>query len=299
MVDQDPHPDLHTDSDPDREWASWLVGLLKSAAERLDVHLLDAPSPGLRGRTVGARVSDGQREWWLRVVTEPAGWAFGPAWTGNTDANQLTKVPHPRMEAITEWDEPEVGRRARAELMTLAPGAPVSPELALRAPARLDKPWWRQLRRSLDVLAGQPTQRVCLDPELLVRRILAAFGVTIDPHGLSWTTAHGDLHWANLTSPGCWILDWESWGSAPAGYDAALLHAASLLEPDTATRVHDTFADLLDGSAGAVAQLAAAAKLLRLVEHGDHPDLAAPLHRQARAVAATYLGHPASVRTTL
>lgn len=294
MANQDPHPDSpHTDSDPDHEWTNWLAGLLTSAAKRLDVHLLDTPAPGLRGRTVGARVSDGQSEWWLRVVTEPAGWAFGPAWTGNIDANQLTDVPHPLVETVTEWDESEVGRRARAELMTLAPGPPVSPELVLRAPARLDESWWRQLRRSLDALAGQSTERVCLDPELLGRRILAAFGVTIDPDTVSWSTAHGDLHWANLTNPGCWILDWESWGAAPAGYDAALLHAASLLEPDTAARVHDTFADLLAGPAGAVAQLAAAAKLLRLVEHGDHPDLAAPLHRHARAVAATYLGLPA------
>jgi hypothetical protein len=43
-------------------------------------------------------------------------------------------------------------------------------------------------------------------------------------------------------------------------------------------RLHAAFADLLDTPAGRIAQLAAAAKLLRLVEQGDHPEFATPLH---------------------
>jgi hypothetical protein len=280
-------------ADADREWTNWLVGLLKAAAARFDVHLVDQPAPGLRGRTIGAHATDGLGDWWVRVVTELAGWGYGPAWTGNADANQIAGVPHPRVENCAEWDEPEAGRRVRAELLTLAPGSTIASEIVLRAPVRLDEAWWRQLRDSLHALAGQPTDRVCLEPDLLARRILAAFGVAIEPGALTWTTAHGDLHWANLTNPGCWLLDWESWGTAPAGYDAALLHAASLLEPATATRVYATFADVLDGPAGAVAQLAAAAKLLGLVEYGDHPDLAVPLHRYARSLVATYFDQPA------
>lgn len=172
--------------------------------------------------------------------------------------------------------------------MTLAPGPAVAADMVLRNPVDLDDAWWAKLRTSLDALADHPTDRVCLDTTLLQRRLLAAFGVTIDPGALSWSTAHGDLHWANLTTPGCWLLDWESWGSAPAGYDAALLHGASLTQPDIAERVYDTFADILTGPGGAVAQLAAAAKLLRLVEYGDHPDLAVPLHRHTRTILVTY-----------
>jgi hypothetical protein len=131
---------------------------------------------------------------------------------------------------------------------------------------------------------------VCLDQEFLARRILAAFGVTIELSDISWTTAHGDLHWANLMAPECWLLDWESWGSAPTGYDAALIYCTSLLEPGTAEAAHHTFADLLDSPAGIIAQLAAAAKLLRHVEDGDHPDLALVLHTYVRRLLSLRRG---------
>ncbi|MCX4625107.1 hypothetical protein ACPCIZ_30920 [Streptomyces cellulosae] len=43
-----------------------------------------------------------------------------------------------------------------------------------------------------------------------------------------WTTAHADVHWANLTEP-LRLLDWEGWGQAPEGFGAATLYAYSLL----------------------------------------------------------------------
>ncbi|HEU0086296.1 MAG TPA: hypothetical protein VFQ77_01360 [Pseudonocardiaceae bacterium] len=93
----------------------------------------------------------------------------------------------------------------------------------------LATPTWSELHGSLDALATHSTDRVCLDEQLVSRRLLAAFGVEVNPGSLTWSTAHGDLHWANLTAPRCWLLDWESWGSVPSGYDAALLLCASLL----------------------------------------------------------------------
>lgn len=122
------------------------------------------------------------------------------------------------------------------------------------------------------------------------RRLLATFGVQIDPAQLEWTTAHGDVHWANVTAPRCWLLDWESWGRAPAGYDAALLLGTSLLQPETAARVRTVFSDVLDIPGGQLAQLLAAAKLLSLVEYGDHPELAIPLHRHTRTIVDQLTG---------
>lgn len=43
-----------------------------------------------------------------------------------------------------------------------------------------------------------------------------------------WTTTHADLNWANMTGPDFWILDWEDWGRAPRGLDAANLWFSSL-----------------------------------------------------------------------
>lgn len=46
------------------------------------------------------------------------------------------------------------------------------------------------------------------------------------------------MNWANLTSPGCWILDWEDHGLAPRGLDAATLWINSLTVPTLAERVY-------------------------------------------------------------
>lgn len=266
----------------DDGWLAWLHELLKSGAKLLGVDLAGEPVSGLRDRSVGCPVTTPKGERWMRVITEPAPWAYGPAWTGNSDASTITGVRKPAVLDFAEWDESD--RRVRAELMTLAPGTRISADMALRQNVDLDDEWWNELAGSLDTLAVHPTDRVCLDEQLVQRRLLAAFGVGIGNARLTWSTAHGDLHWANLTAPRCWLLDWESWGSAPAGYDAALLLCASLLQPEIAQRVCAVFADLLDTPTGQVAQLLAAAKLLGLVEYGDHPDLAVPVHRHAHAV---------------
>jgi len=42
---------------------------------------------------------------------------------------------------------------------------------------------------------------------------------------------HGDFGWHDLTSPDCVILDWEDWGMAPRGYDAAILWHTSFAIP--------------------------------------------------------------------
>jgi hypothetical protein len=67
--------------------------------------------------------------------------------------------------------------------------------------------------------------------------IRALLGVDLDIASVPWTTAHCDLHWGNLTAPTLTILDWETWGRAPAGYDAATLLCTSLGFPGLTRRV--------------------------------------------------------------
>ena len=74
------------------------------------------------------------------------------------------------------------------------------------------------------------------------------------------------------------ILDWEGWGLAPAGYDAATLYCHSLLVPAVARRVHAAFIDVLDSEAGRLAQLYVITRLLLRIADGDYADLAGPLH---------------------
>lgn len=52
-------------------------------------------------------------------------------------------------------------------------------------------------------------------------------------------TAHSDVHWANLMASPLRILDWEGWGRAPEGFDAATLYAYTLLQPNTAAHVRE------------------------------------------------------------
>jgi hypothetical protein len=83
-----------------------------------------------------------------------------------------------------------------------------------------------------------------------------------------WTTAHGDLYWANLTSP-LRLLDWEGWGRAPERFDAATLYAYSLLRPATAAHVR-TVSPVLGSPAGLAAEAAVCAMLLQTVACGDN-----------------------------
>jgi hypothetical protein len=63
--------------------------------------------------------------------------------------------------------------------------------------------------------------------------------------------------------------DWEGWGRAPEGVDAATLCAYSLLQPDTAARVRDTF-PVLGGPASLAAEATVCAQLLQTVARGDN-----------------------------
>lgn len=53
----------------------------------------------------------------------------------------------------------------------------------------------------------------------------------------------------------------------------------SLLVPETADRVRNTFAHVLDTDAGQLALHHVTARLLRHIDKGDHPHLATPLRK--------------------
>ncbi|WP_331749069.1 hypothetical protein OIA45_48395 (plasmid) [Streptomyces chartreusis] len=65
------------------------------------------------------------------------------------------------------------------------------------------------------------------------------------------------------------ILDWEGWGRAPEGFDAAMLDAYSLLQENVAARVRDVF-PVLGSPAGLAAEATVCAQLLQTVSRGDN-----------------------------
>lgn len=243
---------------------------------------------GWRGRTLGRPVGRSDGRAWLRLVSLPADKAGGKLWEGPEAAHDALPdaVPRPRVLGVEDWAD---GSWAyRAELYERVSQLPITTEgPILRTEAELPSAWWKGLRRSLDVVAEVPTERVAVRQQYLDRAMpeyLSFTGSRIDTEPPAWSTAHGDLHWANLTGPDLVLLDWEGWGTAPLGFDAAMLHAYSLLTPATAQRVRTELTHVLDTPAGRLAELAVITMLLQTTTRGDNLELEQPLRDRARSL---------------
>ncbi|SEM74684.1 hypothetical protein [Lihuaxuella thermophila] len=262
------------------DYRTYMYDALTKAANYFRVVLHGNPTFGWHDRSIGSKVSGKHEKHWLRVVSEKKWWAQGDWWEGNLVSNQLKGIPKPYVIDVYEWEDGEI--QLRAELMTFVEGQVCSPTQELRSHLDLSELWWSELRASLEILSSWQTERTITDQDEVTRRFLVFYGDDVESKVTRWTTAHGDLHWANLMSPQLTILDWEGWGSAPAGYDAATLYCYSLLIPEVAERVYKTFEDILDTPEGVFAQLYVITRLLRRIDKGDYMDLAGPLHRHAR-----------------
>jgi len=90
----------------------------------------------------------------------------------------------------------------------VAPGRRCSTTPELREPLSLPESWWHELHTSLDMLATTHMERVYLSQAVVAHRIWVFFGDRVaDPTVSRWTTAHTDLHWANLMAPTCALVD--------------------------------------------------------------------------------------------
>lgn len=265
----------------DAHFAAWMRDNLARAADHFRLTVTGEPVHGWRLRSISAAVTGPEGDRWLRVVSQTPEWARGESWTGTADAGAITDIPMPAVLDVHEWSD---GRRQRAEIMTLMPGDPCSSSDALRHDVDLSAQWWTDLRQALTRLAGIPTRRVNADQTRVHERIRERFGDTVDTAVTHWVTVHGDLHWSNLMRPAFGLVDWELWGTGPAGTDEATLYLYSLLTPAVAEVVREMFAHTLDSPAGRVAQLHVAARLLRRADDGDHPDLGERVRRHAGAL---------------
>ncbi|MFD8217618.1 hypothetical protein ACFV2U_28860 [Streptomyces sp. NPDC059697] len=149
-----------------------------------------------------------------------------------------------------------------------------SPEPVLRAELDLAPAWWTSLRTDLNTIAAIHTTRVAMRQEWISRAVPQHAGIPA-PEIVNWATAHGDFHFANTTVEPV-ILDWEGFGAAPLGYDAAMLYAYSLLAPATAATIRREL-HILNTPAGNTALLIVATDLLQSGSRGDHPEPTDPL----------------------
>lgn len=239
---------------------------------------------GVRNRTASGRVDSPHGPAWLRVLVAAPGTVPELLRDGAVAAAVLDDqgVAKPRLLGHVDFDHDEFV--CRAELSTLVDEPTVADGEILRTDPQLPDAWWAGLRASLAALAAVPTDRCPRTQQQIDRVLGTVYGPDLDTTVHTWATAHGDLRWCNLTTRTPVILDWEFWGTAPTGTDAATLYCTSLLVPDVADEIHDRFVDVLDTADGRLAQLGIIAQLLR---HPDSADLAAALRSHAAG-----LGYP-------
>ncbi|MDE3721231.1 phosphotransferase [Nocardiopsis sp. N85] len=236
------------------------------------------PHPGSGGHVRSGPVTTGEGvPAWLRIWLAPQ--AEGGVWEGPSLAAHLfdERVPRPILFVEAAWtgdDATPVAREwaVQIHLYERLPSPPLSPTPVLTDPIDPPREWWDELTEATAALRDLPPH-----PE---RWIITQDGIDRAPRVLPelegedltverWETAHGDLHWANLTAPSLRIIDWEGWGTAPAGYDAAVLHTYALPVPEVARRVREEFAESLDGRDGRLAQIVVAAEVIHSAAHDD------------------------------
>lgn len=260
---------------------------LGTAADRLGLQLGKARRVGWQGRSLGAPVRRGEDTCWLRVRGTPFAQARGLKWTGEEDAQILEGIRRPRLLESMDWRIENIAWRAN--LLEFIDEPPCSPTPDLRSPVEGLDGVVERLRVSLDRLAFQPTERVGVRQDLIDRR-LAEFYPGAASNVQHWRTAHGDTHWGNVTTPGAVLLDWEGWGRAPAGMDAAFLLCYAGSNPAAVKTVWSVFGDVLNTPDGRLSRLFAAAELRRMINlHGDHPQLEGHLHEMTSDVWPTQI----------
>lgn len=162
--------------------------------------------------------------------------------------------------------------------MELLPGAPIGTSVVAVDPSLPDQ-WWAALNASLDALDAQRTSRVAtpdtetITQELVTETIRTVFPDSFDTTVEHWQAAHADLNWANMTAPRFCLFDWEDWGLAPRGLDAASLWGASLAVPALAARVRQERRHDFERRDGKLMTLFVAAKILGPHAHPEDPRL--------------------------
>lgn len=211
--------------------------LLHEAAARLGTDLIEE-----RQAPTGTRPSLGLptvRGTWARVSWHRPGDIFPREFSGLEASAAVRGVPRPDFIQSLHWVRD--GFVCRAEEMTFVSQSTVSVDYVVDECPRLPDSWWDSLAFALANLAATDTDRVSLVQENIDRSIIDAFGRWADTTVSAWVVGHGDLHWGNVTAPGLFLLDWDSWGRIPRGVDAAKLWAASYRVPELATEIVDRF----------------------------------------------------------
>ncbi|MFD5629960.1 aminoglycoside phosphotransferase [Streptomyces sp. NPDC127072] len=233
--------------------------------------------------TAGFRTNEAT---WVRLAWRRTEKIDAQAWTGFEAAAAIEGVPRPEWSAAAVWTDPGRGVVWRADEMTLVEGGALSPTGDITTDPGLPAQWWTDLRTALMNLSVHSTDRVSMGQAHLTRRIHEVYGTDIDTTITDWACAHGDLGYANLCGPSLSIIDWESWGMGPVGWDEACLWSASLTVPTLAEQVEALFSTILSTRSGKLSRLLLCANVERALQRTGRK---APLTDTMADVAAALL----------
>jgi hypothetical protein len=228
----------------------------------LDVKF-DSTSEVRKRRSIGCRTD---RDTWVRIEIRDLARVDGQGW-GVESASVLEGVSMPAWYQGLTWIDHELGVMWRVDETGLISEQVVIPAGFLTTEPDLPESWWATFNASLNALAAHPTTRRStpgLKPLTPARftDTIQTFFPEVEATITEWTAAHADLGWPNLTTPVCYFLDWEDWGMAPRGFDAATLRTESLAVPALAERIYQERQSDLDSRTGQLAQLYHCAKLM-------------------------------------
>lgn len=249
---------------------------------------LDRETIVRKRRSVGVRTD---RDSWVRIERRPFDKIGGQGWNGTECAATLSGVAMPEWHSGIAWSDPDQGAMWRADETELITEPPVKPGGRLTGDPQLPETWWTTLNSSIDALASQETTRVATPDTMTITQarvtetIDATFSEAIDTTIHQWAPAHADFHWANLTAPCCFILDWEDWGMAPRGLDSATLWGASLAVPQLAERVRRERRADLESRSGKLMALFFLAKVVGPYAQEEDP-LLEPARRETSRLLA-------------
>ena len=260
---------------------SGLEDALTEACRRLGARPLRAFARiGFQSKSWGCEVETRDALGWLKVSGVPVGIA-NVRREREEAAHQIAGLSKPQLIGSTDWSDGEVNWSARVTALISSPTLmQIDHECEQAIP---DHRWIASLRATLDTLARVPTEYYCREPDYVTYAIINRFGTEAPRHVEDWRTAHGDLSWDNVTAPNLMLLDWETWGLAPRGYDAAYLLVHSISRPVLVQRIEEAFQDDFASPSGCVSLLVACAEMLNNIEQtGESQDAGAAVEAIAR-----------------
>ncbi|MFB7781405.1 phosphotransferase [Streptomyces vinaceus] len=256
--------------------------LLIRVEQGLNVRL-DRDTLVRKRRSLGART---ERETWVRIERRGFDRIGQQGWNGTEAAAVLQGVALPRWHQGVTWRETGEPVMWRADELELITAQPVGKGALVRNDPALPDAWWAGLNGSLDALSSQHTYRVAtpdterITQEVVTRRLGEVFPAVADTTVGKWLPAHGDLTWANVMGPEFCLIDWEDWGMAPRGLDAATLWGNALAVPGLADRVYRERQAELGSQDGKLMALFFLSKIVGPHAYEDDP-LLVPARREA------------------